>query len=63
MAFGQKKPIIVTRPDGSEHEYQSQSAAALVEGISQSDLSEMCRIGRKRNGFTAKFKPDDQPEK
>lgn len=54
---GHKTPVIITRPDGSEHEYESQSRASQVEPIFQTYISAMCR-GRiqQYGGFRARFK-------
>ena len=36
------KPVIVTRPDGTEIEYESQRHATQGEGIPQSYVSKLC---------------------
>lgn len=54
------KAVIITRPDGTEVEYASQSMAARGEkGLAQSPISELCR-GVKSDylGFKARFKTD-----
>jgi hypothetical protein len=51
------RPVIITRPDGTEVEYQSQSAAARAEPlIQQSLISEMCRGKRASlHGYKARW--------
>lgn len=40
---GAKKPVEITRPDGTTAQYESGSAASRAEHITQSDISAMCR--------------------
>ena len=55
--FGLGVPVIVTRPDGTEVEYESQSEAARTENLHQSPISEMCRgVKKTYRGYTARFK-------
>lgn len=61
--MAQSKAVIITRPDGTEIEYKSQSEASRREPIgSQSKISQMC-LGRipQSNGFKARFKVIDGP--
>lgn len=51
------KPIVVTRPDGTEVDYPSQSAAARGENLKQSPISEMCRgVRANLKGYKARWK-------
>lgn len=53
------RAVILTRPDGTEVEYPSQSAAARAEGFRQSPISEMCRGAKKGyRGYKARWKVD-----
>jgi hypothetical protein len=53
--FGTAVPVIVTRPDGSEHSYESQCGAARAEKISQSILCAMCNGRMKQwKGYTVR---------
>jgi hypothetical protein len=57
LRTGFKTPVIITRPDDSEHEYESQSKAAQFEDIYQTYISAMCRGKIKMyNGHRARFK-------
>lgn len=56
---GIARPIIITRPDGTEVEYPSQSAAAKIEPIFQTYISAMCRKHvAMYAGYKARFKED-----
>lgn len=58
MNLKSAKSIVITRPDGTEVEYPSQSAAARGEPrITQSALSQLCRQphGKKTNGYQARW--------
>lgn len=57
MNFKSSRPIIITRPDGSEVEYPSQAAAARDLKLHQSPISEMCRGYKKtHHGYKARWK-------
>jgi hypothetical protein len=50
------KGVMITRPDGTEIEYASQSAAARGEGMTQSPVSEMCRgVKKHHRGYKARW--------
>jgi hypothetical protein len=54
-----RKPqvVVVTRPDGSEHEYPSQTKAGEIEQITQSQISLLCRgYCDEIKGYKARFK-------
>lgn len=63
------KAVVITKPDGSEQEYISQSFAAREINIRQTYISQMCRgVIAEYHGFKARFlvpvskeQPDDQP--
>lgn len=51
------KPVIVTRPDGTEVEYPSGSAAAHGENLQPMDISLMANQRKAQTrGFKARFK-------
>jgi hypothetical protein len=50
------KAVIVCRPDGTEMEYRSGSAAAKAEGLTQPMVSQLCRNAISHRGFTVRFK-------
>lgn len=53
---GAKKPVEITRADGTTAQYESGSEASRREGITQSDISAMCRGHVKAcKGKTARF--------
>lgn len=62
MNIASVRAVIITRPDGTEIEYTSQSAAARAEGLMQSPISEMCRGVRKAiKGYKARWKEAPPP--
>lgn len=55
---GREKRVIITRPDGEELTFDSQSEAArkFPEVLAQSYISQMCRgIKESHNGFKARW--------
>lgn len=55
--FEQNKPVTITRPDGTEVDYPSQSIAGRAEKLPQSYISRLCRgVMLTYKGFKARFK-------
>lgn len=57
------KAVVIVRPDGTEAEYPSQSAASKHEPLEQTDISVMCNKGRQVAGYRARFKEVEKESK
>lgn len=57
---GMKRAVIITKPDGTEVEYESQSEATRRERLLQTKISAMCRgMLSIHRGHKARFKVVD----
>ena len=61
MNLNKIRPVIITRPDGTEVEYANQTVAARGESqLGQAIISQLCRGVKKINrGYKARFKLPD----
>lgn len=60
MNYKKMKAVMITRPDGTEMQYPSQSDAARNEHIHQTYISELCRkVKQEYRGYKARF--HDEP--
>ncbi len=60
-----RRPVILTRPDGSEVEYPSQNVASAGEKfkIMQTSISLLCRgVKQEIGGYKARFKDSSGPQ-
>lgn len=53
---GKRKPVIVTRVDGTEVEYKSGADASRAEKLEPSYISAMANYGKIINGIKVRFK-------